>query len=161
MVASLSSVNYFLPIFAFLFVFIVIYALLKKTEVLGDSEPVLLFVSFILSSFFIVEARLVDFVLINSSWFAVGAVLIFFIIALVGFWPGEKDAPLKFLTESAGWFRWIIFGVILAFFIISSSYIFNWVLNWSLIWDWVHSDWFGMVLLLVIAGIVSWTITKK
>ena len=65
--ASLSALSYFIPIFAFLLVFIVIYAILKKTGVLGGGEPVMLFVSLILSSFFILEASLVEFIRVSYT----------------------------------------------------------------------------------------------
>ena len=45
--ASVSVLGYFMPIFSFLLVFIVVYALLVKTKVLGDNQPVMLFISFI------------------------------------------------------------------------------------------------------------------
>lgn len=153
--ASVSAIGYFMPIFAFLLVFIVVYALLNKTGVLGGSEPVMLFISFILASFFIVEASLVDFVRFSSAWFGVGVVGLFFLLVVLAFLPG-KD-PLSFLTKN-DWFSWVILGVIVAFFIISSAYLFNWVASWAVISSWFSSEWFGMILLLVIAAIVSWKI---
>jgi len=51
-VVSLSAVGYFMPIFSFLLVFIVVYALFAKTKILGDGPAVMLFVSFILSIVF-------------------------------------------------------------------------------------------------------------
>lgn len=155
---SIGSVGYFLPIFAFLLVFIVIYALLKKTAVLGGNEPVMLFISFVLASFFIVEASLVDFVYFNSAWFGVMAVILFFLVALMGFIPGKE--PLEILTKK-NWFAWTLLGIIVAFFVISSAYVFNWVVNWDLVGGWFHTEWFGFALLLVIAGVVSWKIKKK
>ena len=86
--ASVSAIGYFMPIFAFLLVFIVIYALLVKTKVLGDSPAVMLFISFILSSFFIVEASLVEFVQFSSAWFGVIVIGLFFLIVILAFIPG-------------------------------------------------------------------------
>ena len=144
-----------MPIFAFLLVFIVVYALLKKTEVIGDSESVMLFISFILSSFFIVEASLVDFVQFSSAWFSVIVVGLFFLLIILAFLPGKE--PLAFLTKN-DWFSWVTLGLIIAFFVISSAYVFNWAVNWGMVKDWFNTDWFGMILLLIIAGVVSWKI---
>lgn len=157
--ASVSAMSYFMPIFAFLLVFIVLYALLKSTKVLGDSEAIMLFISFVLSSFFIVEARLVELVQFAASWFGVIAVGIFFLVLLVAFVPGLDIG--KFFGGEKGWFGMVVFGLMVAFFIISSSYVFNWAVNWGMVRDWFNTDWFGMVLLLVIAGIVSFVISKK
>jgi len=155
MVASLSAIGYFVPIFAFLLVFIVVYALLKKTGILGGSEPVMLFISFILSSFFVVQASLVEFVEFSSAWFGVIVIGVFFLLLLLAFLPGES--PLGFLTKK-DWFSWVVLVVILIFFVVSSAYVFNWALSWGMVKEWFSSDWFGMILLLIIAGVVSWRI---
>ena len=150
--ASVSAIGYFMPIFAFLLVFIVIYALLSKTGVLGDNQPVMLFISFILSSFFIVEASLVEFIQFSSAWFGVGVIIVFFLLAILAFLPGKE--PLEFLTKG-NWFAWAILGMMIAFFVVSSAYMFNWVINWGMLRDWFNTDWFGMILLLIVAGIVN------
>ena len=154
---SLSFIGYFMPVFSFLLVFIVIYAVLFKTKVLGDNQPVMLFVSFILSSFFIVQASLVEFVEFTSSWFAVLVIGVFFLIAIVGFIPGKE--PFKFLGKSS-WFSWVVLGVIIGLFVISSAYVFNWAVNWGTVQDWFDTSWFGMILLLAVAAVVSWKIKK-
>ena len=156
--ASISAIGYFMPIFAFLLVFIVIYVLLKKTEVLGGSESVMLFVSFILSAFFIVEVKLVEFVQFGAAWFSVGVIGLFFLIVILAFIPG---IDIKAFFGKGNWFAWVLLGLIIVFFITSSAYVFNWVINWGLVEEWVNSSWFGMILLLVIAGIVSFVLAKK
>ena len=67
---DIGFIGFFMPIFAFLLVAIVVYAVLQKTEVLGNNSAVSLFVSFIMASFFIVEVQLVDFVGFTTSWFS-------------------------------------------------------------------------------------------
>ena len=156
--ASVGAMGYFMPIFAFLLVFIVLYALLVKSNALGGNQPVMLFVSFILSSFFIVQASLVEFVKFTSAWFGVIIIAVFFLIVVLGFLPGKE--PFEFLGKG-NWFSWVILGIIVAFFVISSSYVFNWAVNWGTVQGWVNTSWFGMISLLIIAGIVSWVIAKK
>ncbi len=161
MVASevpLSAIGYFMPIFAFLLVFIVIFAILKKTDILGDNSAVSVFISFIISSFFVVEASLVEFIQFNSAWFAVGTVSLFFIITLVAFLPWKE--PFEFMVKG-NWFSWVILGIIAAFFVVSSAYVFNWVVDWGMVQEWFNTEWFGMILLLLIAAVVSWKIVPK
>ena len=155
--ASMSAIGYFMPVFAFLLVFIVIYALLAKTKILGSSNWIMLFVSFVMASFFIVEASLVEFVEFSSAWMSVLIIGVFFVLLVLAFMPW--DNPLNFLTKGA-WFSWVLLGVIIALFVVSAAYVFNWAINWGMVNDWFYSDWFGMVLLLVIAFIVSWKIAK-
>ena len=156
-VSSVSAVGYFMPIFAFLLVFVVVYALLFKSGILGGSQPVILFISFILASFFVVQASLVEFIRFTSGWFSVLIILVFFLVVLLGFLPG-KD-PFAFLGKG-NWFSWVIFGVVIALFLISASYVFNVVINWDTVRMWLNTEWFGMILLLLIAAVVSLKITK-
>jgi hypothetical protein len=153
--ASVSVLGYFVPIFAFLLVFIVVYALLAKTGVLGGSQAVMLFISFILAAFFVVQASLVEFIEFSSAWFGVLIIGLFFILVILAFLPGKE--PLAFLTVN-NWFSWVMLGVILSVFIISSSYVFNWAVNWDMIGSWLRGDVAGVVLLLIIAAVVSWKI---
>lgn len=155
---GVSAIGYFFPIFAFLLVFIIIYTVMKKTSVFGDAEPVLLFISFILSSFFIVEASLVDFVRFSSAWIVTGIFMVFFLLLVVAFVPGIE---LKAFFGNKNWFAWVLVVLVLGTFVISSAYIFNWAINWGMVTDWFYTDWFGMILLLVIAGVVSVILAKK
>ncbi|NPE27215.1 hypothetical protein HNV12_04405 [Methanococcoides sp. SA1] len=156
--ASVSAIGYFMPIFAFLLVFIVIYAILKKTKILGGSEPIMLFISFILSSFFVIEASLVEFVRFGGAWLAVFAFAVFFVLLIVAFIPG---IDLGGFFGKKDWFAWTLLVLIVGFFIISSAYVFNWVIDWGMFKDWFNTDWFGFVLLIVIAGVVSFVLSKK
>ncbi len=157
-VVSLSAVGYFMPIFSFLLVFIVVYALFAKTKILGDGPAVMLFVSFILSIFFIEEVNLVKFVQLSSAWFGVLVVSLFFLIVILAFVPGINLS--KFFGKG-NWFAWVLLVLMFSFFIFSSVYIWNWVVNWNMIQGWFNTSWFGMILLLVIAGVVSFVLTKK
>jgi len=154
-VASISAIGYFMPIFSFLLVFIIVYALLKKTEILGGNEGVMLFISFILASFFIVEASLVEFVQFSSAWFGVVIVGVLFLLLVLAFVPGIDIGD--FLGKN-DWFAWSVLGAMLIFFVFSVVYGFNRVINWGMLID---NGWVGMILLLAIAGVVSFVLAKK
>lgn len=154
---DIGFIGYFLPVFAFLLVFIVIYAILQKSKILGENSAVSLFISFIMASFFIVEVQLVDFVTFTSSWFAVFVILLFFLFIALAFVPGE--ASLDFLAAK-NWFSIVVLALMIIFFVISSSYIFNWVVEWDYLLSGADSEWFGFALLLVIGGVVSWVLSR-
>lgn len=154
MAASLAGFNFFMQIFSFLFVFILVYAILAKTNLLGN-KFIHLFISFLFAIFFIVNVSLIDFVTFNAAWFAVFLVSLFFIMILVAFTQGKLDVIMN------KWVAWVLIAGLIIFFIISSSYIFSWSLNVGSIWGWFSTDWFGFVILLLIAGVVSWIISSK
>lgn len=154
MAVELEGLNYFMPVFSFLLVFVLIYALLAKTKVLGENKFVHLLISFILAVFFIVNVSLVDFVKFSSAWFVVFIVCVFLILVLIAF-----TGNLEIIHNK--WIGGILILGLIVFFVISSAYTFNWAVNWDKIRDWFSTDWFGFVLLLIIAGIVSWVLAKK
>jgi hypothetical protein len=82
-------------------------------------------------------------------------ILVFLAFVLLAFFPGKLD----FLQQ--GWVSWIVLIFIIIFFITSAAYIFNWTINWALLEEWAYSEWFGLIFLIIIAGIVSWVLTKK
>lgn len=157
MAADISSIGYFLPIFSFLLIFIVVYAILKKTEILGDNNGVSLFISFIIAAFFIVNTKMVEFTQNISSWFAVFLICSFFIFVFLAFIG--KDS-LKIVSENKT-IAWTAFILLIIFFIVSSSKIFKWAINIDGFRSWFSTDWFGMVLLVIVGAIAAWVITKK
>jgi hypothetical protein len=157
-VSFLSGLSWFTPVIAFLFVFVVVYSILKKTEVLSTNEPIILFVSFAVSAFFILEAQLVQFVEYITGWVGVFVVVIFFFLLLLAFGGLDKEFAI---LKKKNWFAWVMLVVVLGLLILSASYIFNWVINWDKISGWLQSDWFGFILLLVLTLVISFVITKK
>ncbi len=155
MAIDLSGLNFFLPIFSFLLVFVIVYAVLSKIEVVKEHFFVHAVISFVLASFFVINVSLVEFVKFSSAWFVVFLVCIFMIVLLISFTHGNVEAIMK------PGVAWVLVGLLIAFFIISSAYVFNWAVNWGVIWDWFHTDWFGFSLVVIIAIIVSWVLTKK
>jgi len=158
MVVSLAAINTIMPVISFLFIFILIYALLVKTKILGgDNNWVPLFLSLIIASFFIVNVDLVEFTKMNVSWFVVFIVCLFMILMMLSFVGPQAT---EFFTKSKG-FAGVLVALVIVLFAVSASYTFNWAINFDLIQSWFDKDWFGMVVLIVIAGAVSFVLTKK
>lgn len=154
--ANLNLFEWLMPIFSFLVVFIVVYALLQKSKLLGENKPVSFFLSFILAGMFIVNASLVEFVQFTSSWMVVIIIIVFLAFVLLAFFPSGLD-----FMKNAKWFPWVLLLLIIVFFITSSAFVFNWAINWANVSAWFGSDWWSMILLLIIAGVVSFVLAKK
>lgn len=158
MVVSLAAISTIMPVISFLFIFILIYALLVKTKILGgDNNWVPLFLSLIIASFFIVNVDLVEFTQMNVSWFVVFIVCLFMILLMLAF---VGDKATKFFVEEKS-FAGVLVAIVVIMFVVSSSYTFNWAINFDTIESWFDNDWAGMILLIVIAGFVSLVLTKK
>ena len=52
MAIDVSGINFFMPVFSFLFVFVIVYAILAKTKILGDNKFVNLVIGFIMAIIF-------------------------------------------------------------------------------------------------------------
>ena len=157
MVVSLSPLLTIMPIVSFLFILILVYALLQKTKLLGDNKSVSLMLSFAIAIFFIVNTQVVEFVKINVSWFVIFFVCLFLIVMTLAFTGNDA---LEAFTKNKG-VAWVLVAIVVIIFAFASSHVFNWVVNWNLIQSWFNESWFGMVLLLIVAGVVSWVLTKK
>lgn len=154
-ISPIEGINFFMPIFAFLFVFVLVFALLVKTKILGDNKFVHIFISFIMAIFFVVNASLVDFIRLNTAWFAVFLICIFFIFLLIGFTHGK----VEILQQK--WVGWTLIVGLLVFFVISSSFVFNWAINLEALNGWFDLRWVGFGFLLIVALVASWLLTKK
>src|SRR3989344_6721774 len=123
MAIDISGLNFFMPVFSFLFVFVIIYALLVKTKVLGGSGFVNVLISFIISIVFMSVSSFELYVRTILPWFVVLVVIVFLILMLVGFSTGSLDKILK------SKFSWIIVGLLVTVFLVSAIKVFNPVLH--------------------------------
>ncbi|OIO81496.1 hypothetical protein AUJ84_00970 [Candidatus Pacearchaeota archaeon CG1_02_32_132] len=169
MPADASLIAYFAPVWAFLAVFVIMFALLAKTELLGESKWLNLFVSFVIASIFISAASVQQYVLTIVPWMAVLVISLFFILVLIGFigkgeWMHEKigivvviTAVVIFIVSGVK----VFYTVISPYFPGSADYGFGASANGL-----VFSDWFfsgpvlGAIFLLALSGIISWVLVK-
>jgi purine-cytosine permease-like protein len=167
---DVSWLNFYIPIFGFLFVFVVMFAILIKTKVLGDNPFTNSIVSFVFAIIFITFSPGIDLVEMILPWFVILMISLFFVLLIVAF--SQKDMD-KFMKPGLAWF---FIGVLAIIFLVSSIIVFNPFLspylpgsddsggNESLlaIKNFIYGEKFlGAFLLLAIAVAVSWLITKK
>ncbi len=170
MAIDLSGVSFFLPLFSFLLVFVIIYAVLFATKILGDSKGLNLFVSFIIAVVFISVGSLNTYIQNVIPWVAVLFVVVFLFIILLSF-QGSKDLILGNKV-----FGGILIAIMIIIFIIAAIKVFNPILKPYLpgspdsggdtillkVKNFVYSSKFlGAVALLLIAFIVAKILMKK
>jgi len=169
MVADISGISYFLPIITFLIVFVVIFALLAKTKILGESLFVQLFVSFLLSTVFISASAPRDYVQAIIPWFAVVLISLFVLMMIIGFASGKSAEGMN---KTLGMISVVLLAIVLAVsaYFAFSGYISPYlpgsssaganpeVLQFT---SWIYSSRVaGAILLMVAAAIVSWVLVK-
>lgn len=157
MAMDFNWLSYYMPIFGFVFVFVVMYAILLKTKILGDNAFTNAFVSFIFAIIFVTFAPGIDFVSTVIPWVVILIIALFFVLVIVGF--SQKDVD-KFMKPGFAWAFILILAVI---FLISAIVVFNPVFGkYPGVKDFLLSEkFYGAVILLVIAGLASWVIARK
>ncbi|MBT4166458.1 hypothetical protein HOE04_05450 [archaeon] len=169
MVLDISGVFFFMPVFSFLFVFLITYAILVKTKLLGDMNWISVFVSFILAIVFMSFSSIELYVRSIIPWFAVLFVIVFLVLLIAGLSTKNLD---KVMTTG---FAWVMVSILVVVFLIIAIKVFNPVLHPDLIVTSGDGTQAGIVeqlrnildtkvagglLLAVIAGIVAMVITK-
>ena len=169
MAIDISGLQFFLPIFSFLFVFLISYAILIKTKLLGEMPFVNVLVSFILAIVFMSFSSVELYIRTIIPWFAVLFVIVFLVLLIAGL--ATKDLS-GIMTKG---FAWVIIAILVAVFLVAAIKVFNPVLHPDLVVtsgdgtqpgiieqlrDVLDNRIAGGVLLVVIAIVVSAIITK-
>lgn len=166
---DISGLFFFMPVFSFLFVFVVVYAVLAKTKILGD-QRVNLLVSFIIGIIFMNFSSLDLYVRTILPWFVVLLVCLFLVLVIMGF--STKDWE-KMTTPG---FAWVIVAILVVIFLIAAIRVFNPMFHPELgittagdgqqgvlvqIRNMFDSQVTGSVLLLLLGLIVAYVLTRK
>ena len=154
-ITDVSWLAYYMPIFGFLLVFTVMYAILAKTKILGEAMGTNLIVSFIFAIIFVSFAPGVRYVQTVLPWFVVLIISLFFFLLIVGF--SQKDVD-KFMKPAVSW---AFIGLLAVVFLWSAIVVFNPFLQ-PYVDRFTYDDRIsGAVLLLAIAAAASWIMTRK
>ncbi len=168
MAVDVSGVSYFLPIIGFLLVFVVIFAFLNKTKIFGEHLFVQLLVAFLVAIIFVSSLQAREYVKNIATWTAILIISLAFLLLIMGI--VGKD--MSFMFKGVG----IIFVIILILvFIFSAINVFSSQLgpyipgtssygqNSELLpfFHWLYSSRvMGAILLLIVAGLVSWVLAR-
>lgn len=169
MAIDISGLQFFLPVFSFLFVFLIIFILLGLTKVLGENKWLHALISFIVSVVFFSFSSAEIYVREIIPWFVILVIVVFLILVIAGF-TKNLDAITK------PWFMWLIVIILGIIFLIAAIRVFNPVFHPDLVItsgesgpgviqqfkDFITSSKVaGSVILLIVATLVAWVVTKK
>jgi|SRR3989344_777416 len=159
MALELTGLNPFAPLFVFLLVFVVMYALLAKLKLLGEQKYIHLLISFIIAIIFVAFTSTREIVIKATPWAAVLLVLVFFIMILVGFTQKKMDDVI------GPWLGWVVIILLVLIFLIIFMKVLGYnILNFLGDFNNIVQDYpkiFGALAILVVAALASWVITRK
>jgi len=154
-----------LPIMAFLFVFLVTYALLAKTKLLGGNTFIHFFISFIISILFAMSPTATEFTEMTVPWIAVLLVAVFSILLAFGLLHGNIEEVVKSPLVGI-----IIVVIALIIFLVSALNVFGPFFaqylpgptqKAGLVSFLIHPSVIGAIILTIIAAVASWVLTKN
>ncbi|MFH1501167.1 MAG: hypothetical protein ABIE22_04455 [archaeon] len=157
-ILDVSGLEFYMPIFAFLFVFVIMYALIAKTKILGDNKFVNLVVSFVIAVIFTLISSIRTYIETVIPWFAVLIVLAFFALLIVHFVHEKPGDILK------PWFAWVFVALLVIIFLAGAIIVFPDTLEplYDDFTDWADGGGIaGGIILLVVAIIAAWVLAKS
>jgi hypothetical protein len=150
-----DSVLFSQGILPFLLVFVLIFAILQKSKILGDGKAqidslVSLAIALILIATPVPRQIIVDFM----PWLAVAAVVILVFLILYGFVAGD-------LTKVPQWMK-VVFGILIGLFTIGLVVVVTGL--WPIFKGWLDGGgnefWGGVIMLIIIAGAIAVAVTS-
>ncbi len=155
---DVTGISYFNPIFSFVLLFVIVFAILEKTRIIGESKPIQVIVSLVLSLIFISVIEVRGYVEAIVPWFAILVIALFFVIFLAAFGLKDMGSIMK------PWLVWVFVILLAVVFIYTGYYQFNVPGNagYISIKEWVGDKRVAGGLWLVIFGaITTFAITRK
>lgn len=156
---DLTGLGTFMPIFAFLLVFTLTYALLAKTKLLGEQKFVHIFVSFLVSIVFIISANAIEYVKVITPFFAAFIVSLLFILLVIGLIKGDIG---KFFEKKG--FTWFVVIILIIIFVFAALFIFAPVINQYMSGPkrfLLQPQILGVLILIGLTAFTAWLLTKK
>lgn len=113
---DLSVLNYLTPLFTFLFILIISYAILDKFKLLGKNFAPKAIAAFSIAMIFIFSPRMMQIVNMSTPWFILLIFFGFFIVAMLMFIGVKQESISK--AVKGGTVVWTILIVSLILFVI-------------------------------------------
>lgn len=158
------GLDYILPILAFILVFVLVYALLGKTKILGENKLIHSLLSLIVAIIFVVAPNAREYTLTVTPWVVVFLVALFFIVLIISFVRGNIEDIIKNPAVSFG-----LIAILVIIFLISGIQVFG-----SAIYSFLnlstpveirnfllHPSVLGVILFFIIAAALSWFLNKS
>lgn len=113
-IMDVGFLNHFVPVFIFLLVFVLFYAVLLKTHILGDNKGLIALASFVVALLFLVTRAATEFVQLVTPWFVVMLIVIMCFLLIFMFLGVKPDAIAEAMSkEGTVWTILVILIILL------------------------------------------------
>jgi hypothetical protein len=124
MAVDVTSFAYFTPVFTFLFIWVLIYALLTKVKWFGEKEMTNGLISFLTAMLFLITPNASQIVAEATPWVFLLGILITLTIVMFLFLGVQENAVVKTITENPVTLT-VIFVVLGIIFLTAMSNVFG------------------------------------
>ena len=122
---DLGFLQFFLPVFTFLFIFVLVYAVLDKFKLMGENKWLKLMAAFSIALLFLFSKDTLRFVEFITPWFIVLVVVALFILSLFMFMGLKEGDVEKTIKDPVVY--WTIIVIIIILLIIAIGEVFTFV----------------------------------
>lgn len=120
---DVGLLNYLLPVFSFIFVFAVSYALLDKFKLIGTNTAVKSAAAFSMGLLFLFSGAAMEFVNFITPWFVVLIIIAFFLLALFMFMGVKEESWPGVIADVR--VHWTVIIIIIILLFIAISHVFG------------------------------------
>ena len=120
---NLGFIEFFLPVFSFLFIFVIMYAVLDKFKLMGENKTVKFIASLSIALLFLFSKDILNFVNFVTPWFVVLVIIAFFILSLFMF-MGVKEKEME-MTARNPTVYWTVLVIIIILLIAAIGTVFS------------------------------------
>lgn len=121
---DLGVLDYFSAIFPALLVFVLVYAILEKTKMLGESKPIHAIVAIVAAFMVMLSKNILEMINFGAPWFILVFVFGVLLIMIYRF-MGASEADLSRVIRTDKALIWFIFAIGILIVIVSISQVYG------------------------------------
>ncbi|HII14969.1 MAG TPA: hypothetical protein HA362_01540 [Nanoarchaeota archaeon] len=114
-IMDIGILDYFVPVFVFLLIFGIIFALLEKVSIFGKNKGLNALIAFAIAFLFILTPDLLGIVKIMTPWFTILFVFVIMIVLLFMFVGVKESVITEAITDKGAWIIIVICVIILIY----------------------------------------------
>lgn len=159
-VLAVGLLDYFTPVFIFIFVFAIVFGILVKFDLFGKNNFLNSLVAFVMALLFLIMPTGTKLISFMTPWVIIFVILTFFVLLFLMF-LGLKESSLESVGKHGAVITITISGIIILF-IVALIKVYGGLAIHTGFWGEIfHPKTLGVVLLLIIASYVVRYVSKS